>query len=509
MFFPSLTKRRFKKSFSNITKEFFQFLIDEANNPESVFNLMIIGMRRSGKTGKALTIIDKLMKDIVRKICFYRQPKALFDAFMKFSPWGIGKEDPGIMYFMWRVFNNSLPKLRFYEAQRLSEIRNNSIVYMDESLISANAKEALKTELRELGKSNAFWSHKRIILIMNAQDNGVIKDLRNKCEIKIYKRLTINFLENSREPFIQKNNDRLKNLPRKRGIVDSNLFHFTKRGYIEFDLKDECPWFNRELSMNLANASADALYEQMKQKQDELTPIVEKIIEDLGRKRMLKSGLTTLIQGYMLEEDHLEWYNNYKNMIPEIAARCKYRASKMKDEPKDEEYEEEEKETIFEEGDSFGKFCLDNLPTENRINEVFHLLVQGSTQRAIRDALGMSIGKISGIVKSMSEREIGYYYEDWFALTHGGGEVAHNEQDKADYIHPETGDIYSLKYRYNGDKTITFYQERDFGPEYRLAKKLGKPYFFGLYNPRWYRKQHITKLDPVKDDDKVNISNVK
>jgi len=521
-----MKKRYLKKSFLNITKAFFQFLINEANNPESVFNLMILGMRRAGKTVIAFLILVYLMIDKRRKICLYRQPKELFEVFAKFTPWGIGKqfkgekkgekwekykkaleEDLKITYFMNRIFNNALPKFRFYEAHRLSEIQNNSIVYMDESLVSANAKEALKTEMRELGKSNSYWSHKRIILIMNAQDDGVIKDLRNKCEIKIYKRLTINFVERSRDPFIQKNKEKIKVLSKKRGIIDSNLFHFTKRGYIEFDQKKELPWFCRELSMNLANASADALLEQMKQKQDELTPIVDKIIKDLGRKRMLKSGLNPLIQGYMLEEDHLEWYNNFKTSIPEIAARCKYRALKMKDDPKDDE-EEEGKEIIFEEGDSFGLFCLNNLPTENRINEVFHLLVQGTTQRVIRDALVMSIGKISGIVKSMSEKEIGYYFEDWFATTHGGGEVAHNVQGKPDYIDPD-GNIYSLKYRYDGSKCLSFYQKENLGPEYRAAKELGKTYFLGLYNPRWYNKLQLKEIDPERDDNKVDIYNEK
>jgi len=515
MFFQQISRKR-RKKFKNITKLFFQFLLDEANNPESVFNCMSLGMRRAGKTAKAMVIIDKLMTDPKRKLCLFRAPHELYMALNKHSPWGFRDENIANAMNAWFGGSGYVKmKNRIYEAASLDKIENDSIVYMDESLVSANAKEALKTDLRELGKSNAYWSHKRIILLMNAQDGGIIKDLRNKSELKIYSRLSMPFLENSKDPFIIANRDRLKKLKRERGLIDANLFHFTKRGYIEFDLLKECPWWHTEISMNLKDANTDALMEQTQQKQDQLTPIVETIIKDLGVKQIKKSSLGSIIRGYLIE-NHLDWYNKFKSSVTEIEARCKYRATLMKDEKQQKEAEEVQAildgttPSVFADGDGFGQYVLNNMPKKKRANEIFQFLVQGVPQSTIRDTLNIgSAGKLNGIIHEYSEKQIGYFFEDWFAATHGGGPVAHESHDP-DYIDPRDGKVYSLKYRYNGDKTLSFYQSKNFGPEYKHIlknKKEGKEpleYYAVLYNPRWKKNQMtMKKVDPINDIDKV------
>jgi hypothetical protein len=472
--------------FEDITAKLFTFLKGQKDVVDATFTMMVVGMKRSGKTLTAMSFIEMLINsDPSRILVLYKCPKSLFDELIIVFP----------------------KRVKFALTLMDCDVQN-GIIYVDEGLVGLNAKEALKTEMREFGQGLAFTSHKRIILLINAQDDGVLRDLRNKCEIVIYKRLSRFFINDSHDPIIMENKNFLMKLPKQKHLVVGNFFDFTEMGILRIN-KNQCSFWTESLSHNMKNISLSTEFQKQKDNSKLIEECATEILNIL-KKRALRVKLSQFIE-FHYKKKKLEFFMKIKPIVRDIAvviygkAVLKYQM-KQGDDSDDDENEPEpyitESETKFD--DTFAVFALKNFPKLERKNEIFYLLLSGSTQRSICDNLGLSLTKVNIAIQSISEKEIGYYFEDYFSAYHHGdlrGFVAHEEKIP-DFIDLD-GNVYSLKYRYCRDNSITLYQSTDCNPEVIYCREKGIEQFsLVLFNPRWTEKQ-VVRLIRLDDPDKI------
>lgn len=467
-------------NFDDISTKFFAFLENQKDRIDATFTILIMGMKRSGKTLTAMRIIDTLMTtDLKRILVLYKCPDALY-----------------------KELKNVFPeRVKFAKTLIDCDVQN-GLIYTDEGLIGLNAKQALTKELREFGQALAFTSHKRIIMLLNAQDDGVMRDLRTKCEIVIYKRLSRFFIMDCKDSLIQENRNFLMTLPRKQHLLVGNFFDFTELGILRVK-KEDCKFWTESLSHNMQDVSLSTEFQKQKDNETLISECADEILEELGE-TALKTRLENFIQFHFKKKD-LEFFMKIRPMIKDIAIEA-YGKAVLKAKEND---QLEEVPIIsgneIEFDDSFAVYALKNLTKEDKTNEVFYLLLSGSTQRNINENLKISLIKVNSIIQSISEKEIGYLFEDYFISKHGGdkrGNVQAHNNPIPDFIDKD-GNVYSLKYRYNRDKSLTFYQSADFNPErkYCLENHISQ-YSVVLYNPRWPEKIY-TKVITLDDPDKV------
>jgi hypothetical protein len=481
---------RSESQFDDITRKFFDFLKTQKDKADATFTIMIMGMKRSGKTLTAMMIIETLMmSDPSRYLVLFKCPKALFDELNKVYP----------------------SRVKFAKTLIDCDVQN-AIIYTDEGLIGLNAKLALTKELREFGQALAYTSHKRIVMLLNAQDDGVMRDLRTKCEIVIYKRLSRFFLNDCKDSILYENRNFLMKLDRIKHLVIGNFFDFTEMGILRVK-KEDCKFWSESLSHNMQNISLSTEFQKQKDNATIIEECSNEILKIL-KKRALRVKLSQFIQ-FHYKKKNLEFFMKIQPMIADIAiniygkAVLKYQMGKQGDENEDNENDDNESESIITESeikfdDTFAVFALMNFPKLDKKNEIFYLLLSGSTQRSICDNLGLSLTKVNQAIQTISEKEIGYYFEDYFSLKHNGdsrGYVAH-EKPEPDFIDSD-GNVYSLKYRYCRDNSITFYQSTDCNPEITYCREKGiKQFSFVLFNPRWTEKQ-VVRLIRLDDPDKI------
>lgn len=486
-----------KDKFPNITKQFWKFLQDQKNDPESCFICVTIGMRRIGKTAFSFSEINDILEyDKTRELCLFKAPKVLLEE--------VSKIFPG----------------RVYAVEELIDVRNNCILYVDEALLELNAKLATTTALRKFGQSLVKTSHKRIILIVCAQDDGFMKDLRKKADLVIYKRLIKGFVDEAPDKFIKENAHFLLRMPREQAIVFSNYYHYNETvkingepvftGLIDIDLKEHCPWWSDKISKNLSDESLDRDYEQSKKDILLIKEVAQTMIDIYGKNRMIKGKTQKLMKGYYLA-NNLKKYNRILGRTQQIEEFLVYLCTDQLSEAEKKEDEKEKYELppeIEKSGMTFAQYALFKFP--NKIGKIFSLLFSGWKQEDIAKALRMNKADVSQLILSYSEREIGYWLEEWFSLRMGGGPTGGNS-NAPDYI-DALGRVFSCKYRYNRKNTQTFFQETQkpwLKPEHDYCvDNLVETYFIVYLNPYW--KENCLKILEVKtfgdDAVKVNIN---
>ena len=486
---------------------------------EFSFMCDIRGTTGSGKSVFALTLINELVRNNPNRwIAYYRADESQVKNLNQISPPYLQGKFQAIDHIVEIGEKDGYPPYEF-------------IFYIDEAGLDASAKEALKREMRPLVKMAKKSRHYKAIVIMLDQTNSILKDYRAMCHFHFYKRISDDYIEEYKDWFAKKHKKKLLYLEDWEIGFRSNYKYFRdphsksqknnfiRSGMLSMKMEDYIPWYIKEIeevSQYLKNENVDhdyALYEKIKNKINEYSKIVQKEF-GMGLK---KSKMKNIMKAWLESKYPTDFYTleKYMGKIYDNALLISY----LKDIGEGEEEEPEEHniikpKTLFENGMGFPEYARVNLPKKDQVNEIFYLLLQGNTQRDIAAVLGPGKSKINMIVKEYNEKEIGYLFEDWFSFSHGGGNVAHNSNDP-DYIHPETKEVYSLKYRYNREKTLTFYQEHDFRPEYKFIrgnikqKKDPEFYYVALYNPMWIHKLQIQKVSPVKDDDKIVFKNVK
>lgn len=289
------------KTFKDISDKWTKFLESDKSRTmvKNSFIVWCLGGRGSGKTSNLFKQIPKLLQNPKRNVAFWKTPHELVSNIEQYCPEEL--------------------KGRFRTIDRLREIRQDDIFVIDEGLIGANAKEALKTEMRELIKFLSKSRHLNIIAYINSVSFGILKEFRNVIDIVIYKRLTRMLVENNKhlDLILMEFGNRLKNLKEWEAILISTYKRFENEGYISMDLKDHCPWFNDEISMYHKNVSADLLFDDAEKTRREHQNLVEWIIslvrdryyEVKGGWRMFRMWLYT---------DHTTVYYDHKTHLKTI-----------------------------------------------------------------------------------------------------------------------------------------------------------------------------------------------
>lgn len=387
------------------------------NNKEFSMIIWLIGARGSGKTTQEMMIADRLLEtDKTRSVALFQAPEALLKAIQKALP-----KDKGN---------------RFRIIDKLHEVINNDVILVDEGLDLMNAKESLTVELRNLGKSLSYSRHKRIFLIICSVTKGVFKDLRDMADMKIYKRLTVPFAESerSRDSFIKKYQFDLPNLTPDQSLFISTYKYFNCEGGLILDSKKYCPWYNDDISKNMAKESFDSDYKKQQKLQSNLKEIIEDAIKYFG-KDLEKPLANRRVKGWLqLKYSHL--YSDIRKYVGDIvnqAVFLLYEREKNK-----EEYVPElvmpSKFTIPSDSlcpEFFRNFYKENDKSDESLEIqtiIYHLLNGISQNQMCKDFRELEYNRVNNIVKKYNtgdglqheELRLAYVYEAWIASLTGG-----------------------------------------------------------------------------------------
>jgi len=323
--------------YRNHTSRFIEMLINEKDNIESSFIAMIIGATGSGKTALAFIIISILMySDPTRTCKLFRVPSSLLENIKKYAPKSLSS--------------------RFKIIQNLREITEDSILLIDEGLLNANGKEALKLEFRAFEKGLGISRQLRIIALLNTQSDGVIKSYRKLAHIIFYKQISVIIEQNTNDKFIKRNSYVLKQLKEKQTLFQSGYKKFKKWGRIEIDLDEIIPWYNFEISKSYAKSNFDQQFIQDLKQDELLKSLAEKALKFWGAD-LLKSKAEMVLSAWLKEQVSFETYYDVKTKIREILSYAVYKLRIQEREKKNENKDIDlEKEIIFGEN-SFADLC--------------------------------------------------------------------------------------------------------------------------------------------------------
>ena len=267
-----LISRR-EETLPNITPQWIEFLKKDKNIKMNSFILWIIGNRGSGKTAEVLKIVNKLLKDNPKRVVqFWRAHQDLIENIKKVCP--------------------EEYKDRFETIFKLKDIKRNSIFVIDEGLLGANAKEALRIEMKNLVKFLSKSRHYNVIGIVNSVSFGILLQFKNVVDMIMYKRLPRSLIQNK-----QKNDFVLKEYPDKilrlkdwESIFVSNYKRFEKMGIVSWKYENYCPWFTNNISMYQKNTSPDVDFDETTRLLKVHSSIVKWTIDAVGSNFVGKGG---------------------------------------------------------------------------------------------------------------------------------------------------------------------------------------------------------------------------
>lgn len=461
------------------TKAYWKFLEKQGKDKEGSMAIIIIGLPRSGKTALSSVIQDKLMRsDSKRKLVLFFCPESLFNS-----------------------MNKVFPKRVIFAKSLLHIDVENGIVYIDEGLIGMNAKESRSKSKVEIGKALAFKSHKRIITLMNAQDNGIMKDARAKTEITIFKRCSIDFVESSKNPIVRKYRHILLKLERDEGLMINSHFDWNPDKavcIIKFNLYDEIDWFTEEISKNMKDVSISSNLQKNKENLEFIKKKANEFIFYAGIKSCAGAKLhKRLIQFYYMEKNLEEW----EEIAPFLDSINVYVYGMAKEYVKNgvEEIDmldiEEKDDKIIENksnGNNFADFVRNAYNNDD--GETISLKLEGLTYGEIVDEREEITNKniAKDIYTNFSIRYAGILFEDYLydILKYDKSKAAHRTNKVDLYDHDERllkeGFIYTVKFLSDRSHKLKFVTNLDFSPELsRSVREKRLYYYLILFNPFW------------------------
>jgi len=511
----SLEEGRFKKysKYPNVTKTFYEgYLPEMAVSNDGTFTLMTIAQRRWGKTALNFGVITVLMdNNPVRKLCCWDAPH-LVPLILKERPDWEG---------------------RVYATDKIADVSNWSIIYMDEGLTKFNAKRALTKLSRKFDEALTYISHKQIILIVSAQTDGIMKGLRDKCEIVIYGRLPRSFLDAStHKSFLKAEFETLLTLPKEKCFVLSSAFGFIpeheegdklrklramfgrkddrKRGIgmIYGDKRERCQWFTEEISRNMGGETLDTEIDKDNRDFQFQREVVDIILDEVPEEYLKNKHH---IRGHFLSK-HRDMYRQLHdgNMWNKVIDLLEYTRNDRNefDKRQTEEKIVQQKNNvlIMEDKIDFPTFCRNWVLHEKKdstLAEIVFQFLNETPQIDIAKDVGLAGGTINAKIKPFRHDHMGFLFEKWYAQMIDG--VYHGENKNEPDVIGKDGTIYSLKAYYSSQTSLTFYQADDFHPEFTEAKKQKSYYDLVLYNPAWkLGGAVIVTIDP-KGDERVVI----
>jgi len=470
----------FQKYHDHTTK-FIQMLMEEKDNPESSFISMIIGATGSGKTALSFIIATILLLSDPTRCCqLFRVNEALLHGVKETAPKFLSD--------------------KFSIISHLREVKPNSIVIIDEGLLNANGKEALKLEFRAFEKGLGITRHFRIIIILNSQSDGIIKSYKKLAHMVFYKQISIISDQNTKNTFLKANNYTLKSLKESQTLFQSDYKKFKKWGRLEIDIEDIIPWYNFKISKSYSQDNFDQQFSQEEKLDKILKDLAIKALEFWGSD-LMKPKSEMVLSSWIKEQVSFETYYDVKTRIRDILSYAVY-MMRMRDrtEKHNKLKSSQDTEIIFGKSD-FAEFCSKQFLSDPIKSEMIFLFLSGEIQKEIASKIKKQTTWTNTQITNFRTKEMGYLNEKWFSHEMGGGETAGNV-NISDYIDP-WGNIYSLKIYYTTSKTLTFYQQKDCLPEYREAKKSGKKYFFVFRNPAW--RDGLMKIQLIDPDGEEKI----
>jgi hypothetical protein len=520
-----MRKTRFEQ-LEDVTESFLTMLANEKNYFRSSPKMLISGAPSAGKTTLNLLISNEMMEnDDKCKFAIFGASDNMLELFQKKCPWGD----------------------RVYRTSRLSKVKNNSIFDVDEAFLTANAKQAFQSEMIALGQAATFMSHKKIKAVLNAQDEGILKDLRLRCDILIYKQNTFLVLNDAirADPIMHEFHSELENLPQEKSIIFSSYKQFKcRRGLLvatKEDLDRAIPWFDEDFSVNLSKESLDIGLQKDLESEGRELKLIESAIRRFGAKAVCEQNFQRFFLGYLRDDvSHRDVYREFQPKFKQVYPRMYYKAKLAIAKKREEEDEDVVKKIKMQiappaipsanpqvqinDFPSYVEKYLANFKINSKLIQVVVLYLQKFSQPSIVERLHdkeikIGVETVNDIIRDFQEgmndfvkTPQGNLYEEYFDFSHPGGMRGGGNTDSPDWIGPfggieekpvavKNGEIWSLKCRAKIDAEIKYYLDKDnrkngLGPECREAKKRGLDHvWLAQYNPWWRDHEFFKRID--------------
>ena len=289
----------------DISEEYVTFLESDKKKKKNSFIIWAIAGRDWGKTALTFNEINILLEDNPKRfVQFLKTPLQLIENIKDACPEGL--------------------KDRFEVIYKTRDIKKNAILVIDEGLIGLNAKEALKIEMRNLGKFLSKSRHPNIIVLINSVNLNILSEFRDMIDIVIYKHCASTFIKNNRgrDPFLEEYSEIITKLREWEGIVDSYYKWFEKFGMISLQYEDWCPWFNDKISRYQKETSSDVAFDESNRIITNNKKIAKQIINEIGRLYYKKGGFGLF--GTWLSDMHPDIYYDNQTQLKKIFNFYKY-----------------------------------------------------------------------------------------------------------------------------------------------------------------------------------------
>ena len=476
------------------TKEFVEMCLNSAKHKDFAPSIGILADRGRGKSCFAFIVITLLLAgNKKRHAKFYQSPPSLLDKIEEAFP---------------RAFSS-----RFDVIQDVFDIDEDNILAIDEAGNVLNGKKALTKEQREFIEGLTFARHKHVPVLWCTVIPGVSKMLNILSEIKIYKRMNIDYVKaliDDGDKFAKKYSHILTRLPIDRAIFRSNYKYFVdangeeiREGGLVLNKKEYCPWYSEAISENMSGENMAAERDKVLSSQNALKSFIDEIVEKYGAQ--LKKGFAAkLIKGFILNEKSAKERLIYMPFVSDITAMAfqKY-------------HEKEQKLLIKKTGNEIripevpelsldrpnfksflDNFYMNNLPDMIQFNQktsikkekIIGILkdwIDGVGQRSLRTDYSISQGNLTQLFKIFKNADgvlqddlrLCYVYEHWIAkITDGNvfSGVGH-----PDIIFEINGKKYpgECKLRDNGQNCQSMDIREKLKPSYEYCLKHDIPYF--------------------------------
>lgn len=475
----------------DISEEYVTFLESDKKRIQNSFIIWVIAGRGWGKTALTFNEINIILKDNPKRfVQFQKSPPQLIENIKEACPEEL--ED------------------RFESIFKTRDIKENAILVIDEGLLGLNAKEALKKEMRNLGKFLSKSRHPNIIVLINSVNLNILSEFRDMIDIVIYKHCASTFIKNNRgrDPFLEEYSEIITNLKEWDGIVVSNYKWFEKFGTISLKYEDWCPWFNDKISRYQKETSSDVIFDESNRIINNNKKIAKRIINEIGFLYHKRGGFDLFCT--WLSDVHPDIYYDNQTQLKKIFNFYKYFLDE--NEQNDIDTKEEIVPIKYIEKESFSDFVRRVISNE-KISKIAKGLARGDSYRTIDDNnndFGYAfVQKTADWLRNKANLQygLGYLFEKWCAYNIGVPEdqiddlVGGPNKDKPDLIWENR--IYSFKFRIETRKKLKYRQSIDLGPEFREAKKRGHNYYFFHLNPKWTLKLEIIEIDPFNDPEEI------
>lgn len=478
----------------DISEGYVVFLESDKKRVKNSFIIWVIGGRGWGKTSLTFNEINILLKDNPKRfVQFLKGPTQLIENIKEACPEEL--ED------------------RFESIFKTRDIKKNAILVIDEGLLGLNAKEALKTEMRNLGKFLSKSRHPNIIVLINSVNLNILSEFRDMIDMVIYKHCASTFIKNNRgrDPFLEEYSEIITDLREWEGIMVSNYKWFEKFGTISLKYEDWCPWFNDKISRYQKETSSDVVFDESNRIINNNKKIAIQIINEIGFIYHKRGGFDLFCT--WLSDVHPDIYYDNQTQLKKIFNFYKY----FLDENEQDEIDTKEKIVPIKyiEKESFSDFVRRVIP-DNNIARVGEACARGESVTYILDNnKDLKKNFVENTFKLLKNEAVtyrlGYLFEKWIAYSYFGIPVELIDElvggankNKPDLIWEDK--IYTMKTNYTDIKNkIKFSQSTELSPEYKEAKKRGCNYTLIFLNTKWSQHLIFREIDPFIDPQDIYI----